>query len=122
VLTILKGLVQGISNTIGVQLLSGTFGPVNLALTDPNLFVAPVYLSVQVRHCNRYHSYHNNATPTHALSQAVLIVSRAIWQTLFPVIENGYNFTTYMGVIILWIQAIMASNIALSVTDGLNGS
>ena len=36
-LTILKGLVQGISNTIGVQLLSGTFGPVNLALTDPNL-------------------------------------------------------------------------------------
>ena len=37
-------------------------------------------------------------------------------------IENGYNFTTYMGVIILWIQAIMASNIALSVTDGLNGS
>jgi len=67
VLTILKGLVQGISNTIGVQLLSGTFGPVNLALTDPNLFVAPVYLSVQVRRCNHYHSRHNNATPTHAL-------------------------------------------------------
>jgi hypothetical protein len=40
-------------------------------------------------------------------------------QTLFPVDSNGENFTTYMGIILTWIQSIIAVNIALAMADSL---
>ena len=39
----------------------------------------------------------------------------------FPVITNGYNFITYMGVNILWTVAASLLNISMTVTHPLLG-
>eukprot|EP01094_Clydonella_sp_ATCC50884_P029426 TRINITY_DN9206_c0_g1_i3.p1 TRINITY_DN9206_c0_g1~~TRINITY_DN9206_c0_g1_i3.p1 ORF type:complete len:287 (+),score=65.24 TRINITY_DN9206_c0_g1_i3:294-1154(+) len=85
----LRRLLNGISNNVGKSILNGVFGPVDVATTNPSVFVDPIYPEYDI---------------------------------LYPVKNNGANFSSYMGIIIIWIQSILGVNIVQNSTSNLLGT